>query len=649
MPTTSLMPVPKQRYYSDSALPLVGGRIYTYAAGTTNLKQTFTDLAGTVPQPNPIPLNARGEPASPVFWNGAYDIEVRDSLNNLIYSVQGYVSPNAYSDGLDATSRSNLAATDGGSKVGFLSRWPGAQASTLDKKSNQAVSVLDFMTPAQLVDLYSGTSILDHSSGFNLALAATGFIRCPHVTGGYNAKNLTLPAAFNVFGVYGDTPINNYYVRTNSTVIRTNGGDFMKGAAASLLFCARDIFIQGSGQTGMCFGTTSAVETGFCFENVGIAGFEKGFWAPQYSSSSFARDTSFTDCDYGLWSINVSNNSKLYNMGYNRCANACRVAGFGVSHIGSQISLGYTGVNSASFPFYIGYDLFIGLVNVTDVYTESYALDYSKNIIFNCRSSNFGDDHYKLDTFLSNGAGLRHLRVYSESLSQCIKSNLIEVNGSVPNNCPNIETAAGQTGLIRGVKVNGRTFNSVAGRTVFDTYDVEAVIAAGTALNSATVTNFGTTAVTLIGFPSTAIIGYADIINNTNTTAATGRMYFPAPDYYHCPIGSTGKTSGLFEVSAELAMDGLAAMKTYAVGVVFKVPGGGYAIKQVGEFRALARPGSALFDFSAEFKVNVRMVTASSVGVCFIPSGSVDIPAPADITGLLYGRIRVRFLEDLAP
>lgn len=90
--TTALMPNPKQQYFFAAGIPLVGGKIYTYAAGTNTPKQTFTDFAGTIPQANPIILNARGEPASAIFWSGNYKVEIRDALNNLIYTVDNYNS-----------------------------------------------------------------------------------------------------------------------------------------------------------------------------------------------------------------------------------------------------------------------------------------------------------------------------------------------------------------------------------------------------------------------------------------------------------------------------------------------------------------------------------------------------------------------------
>lgn len=534
--------------------------------------------------------------------------------------------------------KADLAAGTGAALVTFTQAGAGAASRTAQDKLRDVVSVKDFGA--------KGDGVTDDSAAFNSALVAgNGAIRVP--AGTYIAKNLTIPAGVTVIAVQGDRAVNNYYKRSNSTVIQTKGGDFIKGGATSTLFCARDVFIESSGQTGMCFGTTSATETDFCFENVGISGFQYGFYAPIYASSSFARDTSFSDCDYGLWSIDVANNTKLYNMGYNRCANGVRICGFGVEHAGAQFSLGYTGANAASFTEYICMDLFTGLVNVRDVYTEAYGQDATKNIIYNCRSSTYGDDHYKLDTFLSNTAGLRHFRIYSEDPTKAIKSNLIELNGSVPNNCPTIETKTGQTGLVRGVKVNGKTFSSKTGRAVFDTYDVTASITAGNAKVSApTPAAFGTSAISLVGFDTNSILGYADILNSANTTTAAGRIHFGSPDYHHCPLGPSGATSGIFEVSGNIAMDGLAAAADYMMGIVYRVPGGSYAIKEVGLFKALAVPGATTFNFSAAFKVEVTHNPATSIGLCFIPSSSVAAPASADITGKLYGSIRVRYLRD---
>lgn len=56
----NLSPLPVQRFYSNIGLPLVGGKLFTYAAGTTTKIATYQNQSGT-PNTNPVILNFRGE------------------------------------------------------------------------------------------------------------------------------------------------------------------------------------------------------------------------------------------------------------------------------------------------------------------------------------------------------------------------------------------------------------------------------------------------------------------------------------------------------------------------------------------------------------------------------------------------------------
>jgi hypothetical protein len=50
-----------------NGVPASGAKVFTYAAGSSTKLATYTDEGGTVPQANPIILNARGEPDSPIW------------------------------------------------------------------------------------------------------------------------------------------------------------------------------------------------------------------------------------------------------------------------------------------------------------------------------------------------------------------------------------------------------------------------------------------------------------------------------------------------------------------------------------------------------------------------------------------------------
>lgn len=56
----NLSPLPVQKFFSNIGLPLVGGKLFTYEAGTSTKQATYQNSSGTL-NTNPIILNFRGE------------------------------------------------------------------------------------------------------------------------------------------------------------------------------------------------------------------------------------------------------------------------------------------------------------------------------------------------------------------------------------------------------------------------------------------------------------------------------------------------------------------------------------------------------------------------------------------------------------
>lgn len=61
MPTETLSPVPVQKFWGNDGRPLNGGKLFTYAAGTSTKVATYTDNTGATPNANPVILDYRGE------------------------------------------------------------------------------------------------------------------------------------------------------------------------------------------------------------------------------------------------------------------------------------------------------------------------------------------------------------------------------------------------------------------------------------------------------------------------------------------------------------------------------------------------------------------------------------------------------------
>lgn len=68
-----------------AGIPLSSGKVYHYAAGTTTLKDIFTDYAGSIPAAQPIVLNAAG--VAQVYGAGLYKFVVQDFEDAVIRTI----------------------------------------------------------------------------------------------------------------------------------------------------------------------------------------------------------------------------------------------------------------------------------------------------------------------------------------------------------------------------------------------------------------------------------------------------------------------------------------------------------------------------------------------------------------------------------
>ena len=66
--------------------PLAGGKVYTYSAGTTTNKATYTTMAGPVPNSNPVILDQNGK-AKIFLGDGSYRLQIKDSNDALIDDI----------------------------------------------------------------------------------------------------------------------------------------------------------------------------------------------------------------------------------------------------------------------------------------------------------------------------------------------------------------------------------------------------------------------------------------------------------------------------------------------------------------------------------------------------------------------------------
>jgi hypothetical protein len=99
---TTYNPFFVDRQFYDTGIPLVGGLLYTYAAGAGNTAQlaAYQDPLGATPFSNPIVMNAGGLPVGgsgnpvPIIWltgNLAYKFILEDANGNVIWELDNYL------------------------------------------------------------------------------------------------------------------------------------------------------------------------------------------------------------------------------------------------------------------------------------------------------------------------------------------------------------------------------------------------------------------------------------------------------------------------------------------------------------------------------------------------------------------------------
>jgi hypothetical protein len=80
------------QFFDINGEPLVGGKVYTYEAGTTTPLVTYTDNTGASANPNPIILNARGE--APIWLgSGVYKFKLTDANDVEIWTADYIAAP----------------------------------------------------------------------------------------------------------------------------------------------------------------------------------------------------------------------------------------------------------------------------------------------------------------------------------------------------------------------------------------------------------------------------------------------------------------------------------------------------------------------------------------------------------------------------
>lgn len=206
----NLSPVLKQRFFDSNGLPLAGGQLFSYVAGTSIPQATYANQAGTV-NANPVVLDASGYADVWLDPTLSYKFILQDSLGTVLWSIDNV----SFALGISVWSANTIYQT--GSIVSDSSGSGLLYVSLINNNQNNA------LTNVSAWRVFAG-NVRTVSSNSNL-LVTDDLVRSNSTSG---SLTHTLPAC-------GTTPIGKEIsikdvgAGSNTTSIKGAGADLIDG------------------------------------------------------------------------------------------------------------------------------------------------------------------------------------------------------------------------------------------------------------------------------------------------------------------------------------------------------------------------------------------------------------------------------------
>lgn len=240
--------------FNDDGIPLSGGLIYTYQAGTNTPQSTYTDYTGNVANSNPIQLDASGRFANQVWVDIAFNYKfvLKTSAGVTIGTYDNITSPTSLIDAFAAKLANTSNVAEGDALVGFKQAnasglLAGAVGRTVHSKLTEFVNIQDF--GAVMNDSSSGTRTANRAA--YLAAVAAG------------VKSLYIPQG--TLWIDGDIEYGDILVKGAGkwhTTIKGNG-DLFKQSQGGGTGGFYDLQLQNDTVRGKLFKYAGVVDTGF--------------------------------------------------------------------------------------------------------------------------------------------------------------------------------------------------------------------------------------------------------------------------------------------------------------------------------------------------------------------------------------------------
>jgi len=168
--TASPFAFPRFRAFDSNGVPLSGGLLYTYLAGTTTPLSTYTDSSGNVANTNPVVLDATGQADIWLGTSANYKFVLKDANGVTYWTVDNYPPSSSGSSG-GGVSASTV--TPGGR----LTLTSGVPVTTGNVTGATTVYYVPYKS--DMVPLFDGTAWALYSIGTGISQATTDNTKSP--------------------------------------------------------------------------------------------------------------------------------------------------------------------------------------------------------------------------------------------------------------------------------------------------------------------------------------------------------------------------------------------------------------------------------------------------------------------------------------
>jgi len=220
------------QFFTSTGLPLAGGQIYTYQAGSSTPLATYSDNGGVYSNTNPIVLGSDGRPQTEIWltYGFNYKFVLQDAVGNTIQTYD-----NLYGIiGVQPTTQASIPS-------GLISLWSGAIGSIpsgwlLCDGTNGTPNLKDrFIVGAGNLYSVGGTGGSTDAIVVSHTHTATSVVTDPGHNHTYTRVSGTAPQSGNTTPVYNSTTTDNTGTATTGiSVATTNASTGVSGTNANL-------------------------------------------------------------------------------------------------------------------------------------------------------------------------------------------------------------------------------------------------------------------------------------------------------------------------------------------------------------------------------------------------------------------------------